>query len=500
MPNTPRIAIGGILTECNHFGGIPVDMELYKATELVRGNDMLAMQNSVVGGMNEVLGRNQVDVRPLLFASACAAGPIVQSCYEELRDELLTRLKDELPVTGVLLPLHGAALADETLDPEGDIIERVRELVGPTVPIVVSVDLHAHITARMVRHADAILGWETYPHSDQYPTGQRAARLLLDVVAGNCQPTMAMGKVPVITSAIHGSTYDDDPFADLMRLTKSFESTRGVLTTSLFLIHPYMDVPGMGSGGLVVTDNDLELASSLATELGRQYWDRRHDLEPHVTPPAVAIQQGLALDDGPVILVETADCCGGGAAGDSIATLSALVDAGVNRTALVPLVDPEAAAACHAAGTGATLDLALGHKIDSAWGESRTFRGTVRSLSDGQFTYTGGQWEGSLTQMGPTAVFTIGSIELLIMSCPTYDWSDEQFRSVDLDPATAHFIVAKNPMNHRHAYGDIASRMILLDTPGPTPATVKHHRFQRMQRPFFPLDTDIPDFQPTLLT
>ena len=154
---------------------------------------------------------------------------------------------------------------------------------------------------------------------------------------------MAMAKVPVVTSAIHGSTNDDDPFAELMRHTKSLEDEPGVLSTSLLLVHPYMDVEGMGSGGLVITDDDLDRAAALATDVANRYWSRRHDLEPDTCLPADAIQQGLAVGGGPVILVETADCCGGGAAGDSVATLQALLDAGVEQLSFVPVVDAEAA-------------------------------------------------------------------------------------------------------------------------------------------------------------
>ena len=161
-------------------------------------------------------------------------------------------------------------------------------------------------------HADALLAWETYPHHDQYGTGQRATRLMLDMLDGKCRPTMAFGRVPVITSAINGSTNDDDPFAELMRHTKSLEQQDEVLSTSLFLIHPYMDVADMGSGGLVITDGDGDLARSLARDLGARYWDRRHDLEPETFTPAEAISRGLEVEGGPVILVETADCCGGG--------------------------------------------------------------------------------------------------------------------------------------------------------------------------------------------
>jgi microcystin degradation protein MlrC len=499
MGSRPRIAVGGILTECNHLGGLPIDLSIYEACELFRDEEVLQQRMSVVGGMLNALCEGAAEPVPLIYASACAGGPITSDCYRQLRGELFERLEQALPVDAVLLPLHGSALVEDLDDPEGDMIHRTRELVGPDVPVVVTLDLHAHVTEQMVRDADALLGWETYPHHDQYPTGRRAARLLLEMLAGKCRPTMAMGKVPVITSAINGSTNDDDPFAELMRYTKALEQQDGVLSTSLFLIHPYMDVADMGSGGLVVTDNDIDRAESLAADIARRYWDRRHDLEPRIFSPAEAIANAMKIGGGPVILVETADCCGGGAAGDSIATLAALVDSGIDAPAIVPVVDPEAAAACHAAGEGASLSIPLGHKLDPRWGSTRTFSGNVESLSDGRFTYSGGQWEGHHEQMGPTAVFVIGQVRVIIMSRATYDWADEQVRAVGLDPKAVKFIVAKNPMNYRLAYGAIAKEIIVLDTPGPTPATLRHVNFQKLQRPYFPADPDIPDLEPTIL-
>ena len=500
MPAKPRIAIGGILTECNHLGGLPIDMSVYEACELYRDDDVLRLTTSVVGGMLDGLRQGGAQPVPLIFASALSGGPITRDCYRQLRGEWLGRLERALPVDGVLLPLHGSALVAGLDDPEGDLIHAARQLVGPDVPVVATLDLHAHVTAEMVRYADALLAWETYPHLDQYRTGQRAARLLQGMLAGQCRPTMAMGKVPVITSAINGSTNGDDPFAELMRYTKSLEQQPGVLSTSLFLVHPYMDCENMGSGAIVITDNDLPLAKTWAGDIARRYWERRHDLEPGTLPPAEAIAKGMLVDGGPTILVETSDCCGGGAAGDSIAVLSALVDSGLDVRSIVPVVDPQAAQACHQAGEGATLSLALGHKLDPRWGSTRMFTGKVERLSRGEFVYTGGQWEGHQEQMGPTAVFCIGAVQVIITSRATYDWMDEQIRTVGLDPSHARFIVAKNPMNYRQAYAAIAKAMMVLDTPGPTPATLKHVQFKKLRRPYFPADTDIPGLQPTILS
>jgi len=144
--------------------------------------------------------------------------------------------------------------------------------------------------------------------------------------------------------------------------------------------------------------------------------------------------------------------------------------------------------------------LQLGHKLDPKWGTPLGVTGTVAKLSDGTFTYTGGIWEGQQGHMGPTAVLAIGAVRVLIASRPTYDWADEQFRCVGLDVCRAKFVVAKNPMNYRIAYADVAQAAYVLDTPGPTPATMRHHQYQHLQRPYFPADQDIPGLTPTVLT
>jgi len=487
----PTVALGSIFTECNQFGGVPIGIEDFERYELRRGDEILQIDSGVVGGMLDVLREHRTEAVPLLYASTCPGGPLTASCYRQLKTELLDQLRAALPIDGVLLPLHGAAVVEEIGDLEGDLIRAVREIVGPAVPIVATLDLHAHISTDMVRGADALIAWATYPHRDAYTTGERGARMLVEAVAGRCRPTMTMVKVPVFTSAIHGSTEGEDPFAQVMRFAKSHEGHSGVLSTSVLLCHPYLDLPDMGSGGLVITDDDPEGAVNLAQRIAEQYWDRRFDLEPKIHSPEEAIAKGLQVEGGPVLLIEAADCCGGGAAGDSVATLRALLEAHVTEPSLVPVVDPEAAAICHRVGGGGEATLSLGHKLDQRWGSPVSVTGRVARLNDGRFTYVGGIWDGLEGDMGPSAVLEIGAIQVLITTHATYDWLDEQFRSVGLDPSRARFIVAKNPMNYRPAYGDIAKATFILDTPGPTPATMRHIRYRNLKHPYFPADEDM---------
>ncbi|MCY4632586.1 MAG: M81 family metallopeptidase, partial [bacterium] len=243
----PRVAVGGILTECNDFGGQPIDVAAFERFELRYGDDVLEVAGGVMGGMLEVLAEREATPVPLLFASTSPGGPLTDECYGTLRRDLLTALKRVIPVDAVLLALHGAAVSETVHDIEGDLLAAARALVGPGVPIVATLDLHAHVTEAMVTNADGLVAWETYPHRDSYTTGRRGAALVVDAAVGAATPTMVMAKVPVLTGAVYGSTEGEGPFADMMRKAKRLEARPDVLSTSMFLVHPFIDRPGMGS-------------------------------------------------------------------------------------------------------------------------------------------------------------------------------------------------------------------------------------------------------------
>lgn len=495
-----RIAVGSIFIECNHLGGVPADLEAFRRSELRFGADVVDAPGGTVAGMLQHLAETETAVCPLLVASACPSGPVTAECYEFLKGDLLKRLADSSPIDGVLLALHGSAAAVNAGDLEGDLLEAVRAVVGPDVPIVATLDLHAHVTERMVKNADALLAWETYPHRDAFETGQRGATALLEILSVSIRPTMAYARVPVVVGAIHGQTEGDGPFADVMRFAKSLEGRGTVYSTGAFLVHPYLDLPDMGGGGLVITNDDPETAARLAMEIASMYWERRFDLEPDVVTPEESIRKSANIEGGPILLVETADCCGGGAAGDSVATLKALLAAEPPGTSVVSVVDPAAAAACHSAGAGATVSVTLGHHRDPRFGTPIEITGTVIRVTDGDFDYRGGIWDGQTGQMGPTAVVRVGSVEIMIASHGTYDWCGEQFESVEMDAAAARFVVVKNPMNYSMAYGQIAKAIFILDTPGPTPASIRSTTFHNWKRPYFPLDQSIEGLVPTVLT
>jgi microcystin degradation protein MlrC len=254
----------------------------------------------------------------------------------------------------------------------------------------------------------------------------------------------------------------------------------------------------MACGSLVIADSDPALARREAERLARQYWRDRHEFLVDSIPVAEAVRRGRRIDGGPVLLLNTADTTGGGAAGDSVDVAAGLIELGVTEPALAMVVDPEAAAACHVAGEGADVALDVGHCIDPRWGKPARIAGRISCLTDGRFTYTGGIFGGIEASMGVSAVLAAGALQLLITSRSTYDWADEQYRSVGLNASAAKWVEAKNMMNYRKAYGSIMRAAFVLDAPGPTPPDMRHLPFVRTRRPWFPLDEiDEPPFDAT---
>lgn len=489
-----RIAVGQISSESNHFVSFLCELDFFRNTGyLLEGEDLFTLRdkgNEVSGILSVLDETDDVEIVPLLAARANSSGSLSESCYAYLKTSLLKRLKESGPVHGVILSHHGSMTAVGEDDPEGDIAAAVREIVGDSVSIVLTLDCHGNVTRRMVNAANAILGYEHYPHDDVHATGERGCRLLLRAVRGEVRPVIGHAKVPAILTGFNASTAWDTPFALLMEEAKALEGTKGILSTSMFMVGSYIDIPDAGCSSLVVIDADADLALKEARRLAQDFWARRQEFQVRTYSVKEAVELGRKLEGGPVLLLDTADTTGGGAAGDSIGVVKGLLEAGVTEPSLAMVVDPEAAQCCTQAGVGAEVSLLLGHKVDPHWGKPMQISGKVAKISDGRFQYRGGILGGTCASMGPSAVLEAGAVRILISTFPTYDWADEQYRSMGLLPANAKFVGVKNMMNFRVAYREIMKAFYVLDLPGPTPPDMRMLPFKRVKRPVFPLDED----------
>jgi microcystin degradation protein MlrC len=492
-----RIALGGVSLESNDFVPFRAELrEFDQAGFLLEGEDVLALSGSDTergGALARLAAEPDVEVVPLLAARGVSSGRLSAATHARLRQRLLQILRDSLPVHGVYLFHHGSMEAEGEDDPEGELDQQVRVLVGRNVPIVVSCDLHANVTRRMVEATDAILGYKHYPHDDADATGARAVDLLLRTVRREVTPATAHAKLPMILTAFNSTTLSDTPFAELMGMTAELENDEAVLSASVFLVGSYIDNEDMGCSTLVVTDGDLDRATDEARLLAQEFWRRRFGFDVDTVSVAEAVRRGREIDGGPVLLLDSADTTGGGAAGDGIGLVRGLLEAGVAENCLATVVDPSAASACHAAGADAEVELFVGHALDPRWGKPLRLRGRVELVSDGGFRYGGGIFGGVEVTMGPSAVLAIGSIRLLVTSLPTYEWGDDQYRAVGLEPARAKFVGVKNMMNFRFGYAEVMKAFFVLDLPGPTPPDMRSLPFERIARPIFPLDRNLED-------
>jgi len=499
-----RVAIGQISCESNTFSAFTCDLETVRKTGyLNEGDEVLELRdkNNEVAGMIATVEGSGARVVPLLASRWNSSAVASSECYGYLRDHLLARLSDAGAVDGVLLSCHGSMVAEGTDDPEADLARAVRQLVGPRVPIVMTLDLHGNVTRAMVDSLNGIVGYKEYPHDDPVTTGERAARLLLQAARGEANPVMAWVGLPMILTAFNASTKGSGPFAHLMNQAKALEHEPGIISASMQFVGSYIDIPDMGCSTVVISDGDRALALREARTLATAFWDRRREFLVETVTVAEAVRRGRAID-GPVILLDTADTTGGGAAGDSIDLVTGLLDAGVTEPSLAMVVDPDGARACVHAGVDSEVAVDLGHRVDPRWGKPIRVTGRVVRVSDGRFTYNGGIFGGTTGSMGQSAVLQTRSIQLLVQSLPTYDWKDEQYRSVGMRPDTAKFVGAKNMMNFRNAYGAFMKGQFVLDLPGPTAPDMRSLPFTRAHRPWFPLDEigREPDFAIALST
>jgi microcystin degradation protein MlrC len=489
--STKSIAIASMLQEANTFSPV---MTRYEDFTPVFGQAALERHRgkmTEMGGFIEVLTKARKQIAPVCAAWAITANRLLRADFERLVNDFRSHLATAGRLEGLLLAMHGAQTAEGADDVEGHVLGCAREILGPDIPIVLTLDLHANVTRAMVERATAIIGYHTYPHIDMYETGQKAAKLLLNTLAGRVRPAMAWRKLPLIVNAENQQT-SRGPARRLFARAEALESAAKAEAVSIFSVQPWMDIHEMGSAVVAVTNGDPRAADRQAAAIAQKYWDTRRDFEITLTPVEEAIRLALATKGGPVVLAESSDSTGSGSPGDSTGVLKHLVKAPLMEPAAIFLVDPEAAAALVAAGVGATVTLPIGGKFDRKNSKPVRVTGRVRMISDGRWTARArGYNTGIETCMGTTVVFEAGMVRILIAERSAMTVDPELFRSHGIDPAYCKIVVVKSPNGFRAAYEPIAKRIFIVDTPGVSTAKLENMPFKRINRPIYPLDRDV---------
>lgn len=482
-----RFITGGIMHETHTFSAEPTTAATFPQ---YRGDECLVYTgtNHSLGGVIDGCRAQGIDLTPTLFCDAFSTGTVTRDGFETLVDELAGRIGKALPADGVVLTLHGAMVADGYPDAEGEIVRRVREVVGPGLPIAVTLDLHANIGQLMVDGCDVVTCYDTYPHVDASARAQEAVDLLARTVRGEIRPTMALVKPPLMPVPQVQST-SQGPFKTLFDRAHAMEESGEALTVTLAPGFAYADVQDAGTSFLVTTDGDPAKAERLAMELAELAWSLRDQMIARNTPAADAVAEAIAFPEGPVMLIDVGDNIGGGTPGDATVLLAELLRQGAQEAVMV-IADKEAVDAAVATGIGGTVTTTAGGKTDRLHGDPVPITGKVRLISDGRFILEGPENAGTVGDMGRTAVVRVDGVNLVLTSKKFAPGDQQQLKSVGIDPARQKIVVLKAAVRWRGGYGSIARHAVLVDTPGLGSVDLSRFDFKRIRRPIFPLDLE----------
>jgi len=456
-----RVFAAGLQSETNTFAPWPTGERAFAEGGMRRGGDVLtgrAADHQTAQLWRDLCARDGHEFVAGLFAWAQPSGPIVQSVYEAMRDEILTDVRAKGPFDVVLLFLHGAMVSMACDDCEADISRRVREVVGPRAVIGVELDPHCHLTQALLDAADAVVIMKQYPHDDYLERGQELYDLCLAKARGEVAPTSALFDCRMV--GFYPTT--QEPMASLVAGFRAAEQQSGVLSVSFAHGFPWGDTPNTGSRVLVMTDGDAGLAARLAETIGRQVYAAREALLPRFPDIETALAEALQTP-GLVVLADTADNAGGGAPGDNTSLLKAMLDRGVTSAALGAIWDPIAALAAADAGEGATLRLRIGGKSGPASAEPLDVVATVRAIRERHSQAGLGT---SRSAMGLSVWIEVAGIDVVLISIRTQVFSPDAFTGLGIDLADKKIVAVKSSQHFQTGFAPIADRIIHVATPG----------------------------------
>lgn len=491
-----RIAIGMIAHETNTFCAGLTGVPAFEARGWRVGDEIIHAHRGVrddLGGMLAAAERLGVEIVPTFATTTEPSGTIARGAYERMRDALLAGLRAALPVDAVCLALHGAGVAEGIDDLEGELLREAREVIGPELPLFVTLDLHGNLTPEMAALATGLLGCHLYPHTDSYERGVEAVELAARTVAGEINPVTEIVMLPMM---IPPYTTSLSPARDINEMCWGWEAAPGLLDVAFFHGFPHTDIPGVACSVVAVADGDRDRAREAATAVARRVWELRGDFLAELPGPEEAIRQALAATRRPVIIAEVSDNSGGGAPADGTHLLRAMLDAGLSETVFGFIYDPPVAAQAHAAGVGATIDISLGGKTDIAAGAANrplhgapiAARAYVKCLTDGRFTLQTPMGRGARVDLGKMARLVIGEVDVIVGSDRTQTLDPELFLLHGVDVTRYRIVALKSQQHFRAGFEDIAGTIIRADPPGATSSNLHAMPYARLRRPIWPLD------------
>ena len=472
-----RIAVGGFLHETNtfaptkatyadfvHGGGWPA---------MAQGIGVLETMRNINVGLAGFVAAAEAEDWELVPTIACAASPcahVTKDAYERIAKVLIDGIAAAGPLDAVYLDLHGAMVAEHLDDGEGEILARVREVIGKDLPLVASLDLHANVTPEMVEHADALIAYRTYPHVDMADTGRAAARHLARLLQSKYKFAKAFRQLPFLIP-ISWQCTNDEPCKSIYAKLAALQ-TDAVPTLSFAPGFPAADFPDCGPSvfayGATQADADAAADKVAALVVGHE-----SDFDGRIFTPDEGVRFAMELAtraSKPIVIADTQDNPGAGGDSDTTGMLRALVRNNASKTAIGVIHDSQSAKLAHDAGEGATITLALGGKSGIPGDAPYRASFVVEKLSDGKFIAPGPYYGGRDMDMGPSACLRIGDIRVVVGSYKAQLADQAMYRFVGIEPTEQSILVNKSSVHFRADFEPIAEKLIICAAPGAMPA------------------------------
>lgn len=473
----------------------------FKSETYLTGVDAIAERgeaNTELAGFLDAGREAGWTITHVISAHAGPGARVARSAFDDIAGQICEAVRSELKtLDGILLSLHGAMVPEFCEDGEGELLQRLRAITGPDMPIAVSLDLHANCTPQMCELADIVLSYKTYPHIDMRERGLQAGRILESRMSGRTRPKTLRAHRPMLDE-INGGRSDAGPMVPLYAKARAAEDEPGILAVSINAGFSDADIRDVGPTVTVTFDTSRagagERARAIAEDIADGIWAARTvSVNEYLSvEEAAEIARGFGPSKGPLIIADYSDNPGSGAYGDATALLKALLDAGVGNAAFGPMIDPEAAAFLHSRKVGESVSLTLGGKHDPAFGGGPLdVTGEIMLLSDGDMICDGPILGGLHHSYGTTAVLRVGGIDVLVVTANSQMLDQQQFKAFGITPAEKSVVALKSMQHFRAAFEPIAGRVIVCDSGALSTPRYERRTYRNAPRPIFPLDREM---------
>jgi microcystin degradation protein MlrC len=494
----PRIAVLGFAIECNRFAPVSTAQDFADDVD-IRGEAIVAdaraehsIQLPAMPGFFREMDRGGPWTPvPLRVASAQPGGPVDQTYFDAFVKEIVDGLKAAGPLDGVFIASHGAALSTGSDDPDGDLFEAIRGVVGPDMKVIGVFDLHANVSRKMVDNLTVFVGYRTNPHMDIYDRGVEAAQHMREVLGGTIVSS-AMVKIPLVPPQISLLT-KSGPYADLMDYGIAQAGGR-IMNVSVMAGFAYGDTPKNGFTAIVTArQNNTQAAQTLALDICTRAWAMRERFKRSMTSLSDAVAMAVAAGEGrgqPVLLADVADNPGGGGRGNTTYMLAALIEAKAKGVILGVFNDGPLALEAHALGVGKSFRAKFNRTETDRFSLPFEADATVVALSDGKFVGRRGLAKGVSCDLGASALLDLDGVQVVVISLRQQCLDPMQFELFGLDIAKARTVVVKSRGHFRGGFDEFFpdERIYEVDCPGLTSPILANFPWTRLPRPVYPLD------------